>query len=165
MLDWQTDWRTNGRSVKRADGPIVRLMGPCDGLTDAHDCLADCLTDCPCDSQISSTGKWQVKGIAHQPLRFLGRITWKPVHMRKCIAAIRNVTKSWPVALYSITLFQSAAGGLYRVIFVQRCTPTRTVRWDVDVSSRPSARPTPRTARTAVVLTRYIRQHEVCLQM
>ena len=69
--------------------------------------------------------------------------------------------KSWPVALYSITLCQSAAGGSYRVIFVPRCTPTRTVRWDVNVSARPSVRPTPPTVRTTLVLIRFLRQHEV----
>ena len=171
MLDRLTDWQTNGRSFRRADGP--RIVRPTDKWsvgtvwrTDwCTDCLADCVTDYANDSQISSTGKWEVKVIFHQPLHFLCRITWKPVHLRKCIVPIRNVMKSWPVALYSITLCQSAAGGSYRVIFVPRCTPTRTVRWDVNVSARPSVRPTPPTVRTALVLTRCLRQHEVCRQM
>ena len=165
------DWQTNGRSFRRADGP--RIVRPTDKWsvgtvwrTDwCIDCLADCVTDYANDSQISSTGKWEVKVIFHQPLHFLGRITWKPVHLRKCIVPIRNVMKSWPVALYSITSCQSAAGGSYRVIFVLRCTPTRTVRWDVNVSARPSVRPTPPTVRTALVLIGCLRQHEVCRQM
>lgn len=156
----QTSWRTADSST---DGQMVCR----DRLTDRlmHR-LSGGLRNWLCEwLAISSTGKWEVKVIFHQPLHFLGRITWKPVHLKKCIVPIRNVMKSWPVALYSITLCQSVAGGSYRVIFVPRCTPTRTVRWDVNVSARPSVRPTPPTVRTALVLIRCLRQDEVCRQV